>query len=168
MMDTHSEARLQLLYPPFADTVRQMHSTLLSEGIHIIAAQGLRTVAEQQAIWQQGRRPDGSYVDPIHHKGVVTNAQGGHSWHNFGLAVDCDVLNKDGSVDWNAQHPSWKRMEAVGVSLGLVSGANWVRIVDAPHFQVQGRFPVGAPTDEVRNIFANGGLEAVWAEVAKS
>ena len=141
-----------------------MHDMLLNEGITIIVAQGLRTVAEQQALWQKGRNPDGSYIDPIHHKGVVTNAQGGHSYHNYGLAADCDVENKDGSIDWNASHPAWRRMEAVGISLGLTSGANWVRIVDAPHFQITGRFPEGAPNDEVRAL-AQDDLQNLWDEI---
>lgn len=158
-MDSHSEARLQLLYPRLADAVRQMHDRLLDEGITIIVTQGLRTIAEQQALYEQGRSKPGK---------IVTNAPGGHSWHNFGLACDCAIENSDGSIDWNASHPAWKRMEAIGVSLGLTSGANWVRIVDAPHFQITGRFPIGAPTDEVRQLMTDSGIEAVWAEVEKS
>src|SRR5690348_1244502 len=149
-MDAHSEARLGLLYPRLADAVRKMHDMLLGEGITIIVVQGLRTIAEQQALYEQGRSTPGK---------IVTNATGGHSYHNYGLAADCAVKNPDGSIDWNASHPAWKRMEAVGVSLGLTSGANWVRIVDAPHFQITGRFPEGAPTDEVRKIMLDGGIE---------
>jgi peptidoglycan L-alanyl-D-glutamate endopeptidase CwlK len=167
-MNAHSQERLKLVYPRLSDAIYKLSTQLAVEGVYIIVAQGLRTISEQQALWQKGRNADGSYIDPIHHTGVVTNAQGGHSYHNLGLAVDCDVLNKDGSIDWNPEHPAWKRMEALGVSLGMVSGANWVRIVDAPHFQITGRFPEGAPTDEVRQIMKDGGMDAVWAEVEKS
>lgn len=164
-MNPHSEQRLAQVYPPLAGLIRQMAASL---AFSIIVAQGLRTVEYQQSLWQEGRNPDGSYIDPVHHKGVVTNADAGHSWHNFGLAVDCDVLNKDGSVDWNSSHPQWHDMEAAGVALGLTSGANWIRIVDAPHFQyTAGVFPEAAPNDEVRAIYKSGGLSAVWQELER-
>jgi len=167
-MNSVSVARLQLVAPQLADKIVQMDRILSSEGIQIVVAQGVRTWAEQDALWQKGRNPDGSFVDPVHHAGVVTNARGGHSWHNFGLAVDCDPDDptKEGfQIDWNAEHPQWKRMEAVGVSLGLTSGANWKRLADAPHFQITGRFPEGAPTDEVRELFQASGYQAVWDQV---
>lgn len=159
-LDPHSEARLQPLYPRLASTIRQLAMMLEQEGITICVVQGLRTIAEQQSLYEQGRSTPGR---------IVTNAPGGHSWHNFGLAVDCAIKNLDGSIDWDASHPAWHRMESVGVSLGLTSGANWVRIVDAPHFQITGRFPEGAPNDEARAIAASeSGLAALWAEVDKS
>ncbi len=163
-MNAHSEALLAKVNPVLAERIQAIASNLAAQGITIIVSQGLRTNEEQDALWQQGRNPDGSYIDPIHRKGVVTNAKGGQSWHCFGLAVDCDVLNKDGSVDWNSSHPQWKAMEAAGVKLGLVSGANWVRIVDAPHFQLTGRFPEAAPDTEVRELAKNG-LDALWNEI---
>jgi peptidoglycan LD-endopeptidase CwlK len=163
-----SQARLNLVYPRLSNKIYQLSTRYIMEGHNLTVAQGLRTVEQQHGIWLQGRNPDGSYIDPIHHKGVVTNADGGHSWHNYGLAVDCDPVEKDGSIDWNPDHPQWKLMERIGVSLGLTSGANWIRIVDAPHFQLTGRFPVGAPDDEVRELYKTGGLLAVWAAVEAS
>ena len=125
------------------------------QGETIAVVQGLRTVQQQDALYAQGRTTPGK---------EVTNAPGGYSWHNMGLAVDCAPLEGI-VVDWDANHPAWKQMEESGVSLGLTSGANWVRLVDAPHFQITGRFPEGAPDDEVRAIFDAGGLQAVWDEV---
>src|SRR5262249_39788251 len=108
-------------------------------------------------LYEQGRTTPGR---------IVTNAPGGHSWHNFGCAVDLYPFNPDGTIDWNSSHPQWKRMEEVGVSLGLTSGANWVRLVDAPHFQLTGRFPENAPDDEARMIYQDEGAQAFWNEVA--
>lgn len=164
MFNQHSLDRLDLVYPVLVDKIKELESKL---SFGIIVAEGLRSGDYQHTLWLKGRNPDGSYLDPVHHKGVVTNADTGHSWHEYGLAVDCDVLNKDGSIDWNANHPQWKEMERAGIVLGLISGSNWggepiVRFVDAPHFQITGRFPVNAPDDEVRQILAEGGLQAVW------
>jgi peptidoglycan LD-endopeptidase CwlK len=166
-MNASSQLRLAQVYPRLSAKIHELESILAVE-FPIIVSQGLRTVATQHGIWLQGRNPDGSYIDPIHHKGVVTNADGGHSWHNFGLAVDCDPLEKDGSIDWNSEHPQWKRMEEAGRSIGLTSGANWIRIQDAPHFQLTGRFPEGAPDNEVRLLYAQGGLQMVWDQVEAS
>jgi len=155
-MDATSEARLLNVIPELAAKVHTMADMLLQEGITIRVVQGLRTWAEQDALYAQGRTVPGN---------IVTNAPGGHSWHNLGCAVDCAPMNPDGTVDWNASHPQWKRMEEVGVSLGLTSGANWTRLVDAPHFQITGQFPEGAPNDEARQIYLDQGAEAFWAEV---
>ena len=153
MLDAHSETRLSQVYPVLADKIRKLYDMLLVEGITIVVVQGLRTIDEQNALFAQGRSTPGK---------IVTNARGGQSWHNYGCAVDCAIQNLDRSIDWNASHPSWKRMEEVGVSLGMTSGANWKRIVDAPHFQITGRFPEGAPDAEVQQLLQENGIQAVW------
>ncbi len=162
-MDAISEARLANIYPRLADKIRNMAVMLQGEGIEIRVVQGLRTWADQDALYAQGRTAPGK---------IVTNARGGFSFHNLGLAVDCapSQLGPDRpfTPDWNSGHANWKRMEAVGVSLGLDSGANWIRFVDAPHFQLVGSYSEGAPNDELRQIFKDGGITAVWAEVEKS
>jgi len=157
-MNSSSQQRLALVYPGLSDLIFQLSTLCLQEGFAITVMQGLRTVEEQDALYAQGRTTPGK---------IVTNAQGGHSWHNFGLAVDCAPVEPDGSIDWNAEHPQSKTMERLGVSIGLTSGANWIRIVDAPHFQLTGRFSENAPDDEVRQLYAAGGLQAVWDEVSK-
>lgn len=152
-MNATSEQRLSAVHPTLAAKIHQLAASLAAEGTTIIVVQGLRTVDEQDTLYEQGRTTPGN---------IVTNARGGYSWHNFGLAVDCAPLNADASVDWNAAHPQWKRMESAGQALGLTSGATFVRLVDAPHFQLTGQWPIGAPADEVRILYAGGGLQAVW------
>jgi peptidoglycan L-alanyl-D-glutamate endopeptidase CwlK len=154
-MNISSEAFLANINPSLADKIRQMAAVLAGRGITVIATAGVRTWAEQDTLYAQGRTTPGK---------IVTNAQGGYSWHNFGCAVDCAPEVIDGQIDWNASHPQWKLMEEVGVSLGLVSGANWLRLQDAPHFQLTGRFPV-SPDDEARQIFTDQGTQEFWNEV---
>src|ERR1700756_5065528 len=133
-LDPNSEIKLQRIMPWLADRIRQMADILIldPQPIKLIVSAGLRTWAEQDALWDRGR------VTPGH---IVTNAKGGQSWHNFGCAVDCEPEIKDGTIDWNSDHPQWKRMETVGVSVGLSSGAYWIRIVDAPYFQYVKPYP---------------------------
>jgi D-alanyl-D-alanine carboxypeptidase len=155
-MDKVSEIRLQDIYPRLADLTRQLAAELRAEGTYIRVVQGLRTSAVQDALYAQGRTEPGK---------IVTNARGGYSWHCMGLAIDCAPMLPDGSVDWNAGHPAWKRMETLGVALGLTSGATWIRIVDAPHFQLTGPWPAAAPTDVVRELLRQGGLAMVWRQL---
>lgn len=153
-MNSSSQDRLKLVWPTLADKIYQLSTALIKEGIYIAVVQGLRTVAEQDALYAHGRTAPGK---------IVTNARGGQSWHNFGLAVDCAPVSPDFSIDWNAEHPQWKRMEEVGVSLGLTSGARWAHMPDAPHFQLTGNWPEAEPPNQVQVLYASGGLEAVWA-----
>lgn len=151
-MDPTSERRLAEIHPALASKVREMHARLAAEGIDFRVTQGLRTYAEQTALYNQVPR--------------VTKARAGFSWHNFGLAVDVvadDITQAGFQCDWNVNHPAWKRIVAVGESLGLVAGAEFRAFPDWPHFQLTGRFPV-TPSGEVRQIYAKGGIAGVWKE----
>src|ERR1700692_426405 len=135
MMDPTSETRLQQVFPVLAERVRAMAEQLAGEGIDIRVVQGLRTWAEQTALYAQGRTTPGN---------IVTEARAGYSWHEFGLAVDIVPMNGPEPM-WN--NPDiWDRIIAAGEVLGLTSGKAWH---DVPHFQLTGKFPA-TPTDEVR------------------
>jgi len=156
-MDDLSEERLALVNPILADKVRILSNMLETERIIIRVVQGLRSWNEQQKLYEQGRTTPGK---------IVTQCPGGHSYHCFGMA--CDLAPNDPSKpiwtpDWNADHPSWKKIEAAAVSIGLVCGCAFRTFVDAPHAQMTGRFPVN-PDEEVRQLFKAGGMEAIWRE----
>ena len=152
-MNAISIARLDLVYPGLASRITKM-SQMLS--IDIEVTQGLRTWAEQEALYEQGRTTSGS---------IVTYARAGFSWHNFGLAVD--LVPEDvtpGQPDWSLASPTWSKLVSVAESLGLVSGSEWLGAEkDTPHVQLTGRFPA-TPTDEVRSIYMQrGSIDDVWA-----
>src|SRR5689334_1902015 len=94
-MDPISEARIKDVHPLLAEKIRTMAAMLEQEGIIIRVVQAFRTWAEQQALYEQGRSRAGK---------IVTNCPGGHSYHNFGLAVDC--VPSIGGVDQSYQ-PDW-------------------------------------------------------------
>lgn len=147
-MDTASETRLQEVHPELARRVRQL-ADLLSFPLRV--TQGLRTWAQQDSLYAQGRTDPGK---------VVTNAPAGHSMHNFGLAVDVVPLNPDGSADWNDKDAQWQEVLAKAPSCGLAEGAEWRTFPDMPHLYPQ-EVPAN-PTEEMRQTFADNGLEAVW------
>jgi peptidoglycan L-alanyl-D-glutamate endopeptidase CwlK len=153
MFNSHSIERLSEICPVLSNRIRRIDATLPSLSIQV--TQGLRTWAEQDALYAQGRTEPGS---------IVTHSRGGFSWHNFGLAADLvpeDII--PGQPDWNLSHPAWARMVSVAESIGLVSGAEWRgEDLDTPHVQVTGRFGV-SPDDSVRAIYQKGSYIAVWA-----
>jgi peptidoglycan L-alanyl-D-glutamate endopeptidase CwlK len=154
MFNQYSQDRLAQVCPILARRIQRLDALLPSLSIQV--TQGLRTFAEQDALYAQGRATPGA---------IVTHSPGGFSWHNYALAVD--LVPEDvtpGSPDWNLNNPSWARMVSGAKYLGLVSGADWHGAdLDTPHVQITGRFGV-VPDDEVREIFQRSGLAAVWAE----
>ena len=104
-----AEKKLVGVHPVVATKARQLIEQAYREGINVIITQGLRTIEEQNELYAQGRTKPGK---------IVTNAKGGYSYHNFGLAFDFAILKDDGSVSWNVDD-KWKRVGAIGKSLGL-------------------------------------------------
>jgi hypothetical protein len=85
--------------------------------------EGFRSIDRQNALYAQGRTTPGA---------IVTNAKGGESLHNYGVAVDY-VFRKEG---YNASDALWKKLGDVGKSYGFEWGGDWVGFVDRPHFQL--------------------------------
>jgi len=155
-MDQISEKRLKDLHPLLVRKIQQLVDILACETppINLRITQGFRSWAEQAQLYAQGRSEPGK---------VVTNAEPGHSWHQYGLAVDVVPLGLEGQPDWNIQHPVWQRIVAAGTSLGLVAGAEFRSFPDYPHFQLTGRLPV-SPDIEVRESFGQSGIPGIWKE----
>ena len=125
---THADKKLSGVHPVVADKARKLVRAAYSEGIHIIITQGLRTIEEQNRLYAQGRTKPGR---------IVTNARGGYSYHNFGLAFDfcvCDVIRGKLVPNWNLDQ-RWFRVGQLGRSLGLEWGGDWKSFKDYPHFQ---------------------------------
>lgn len=146
-MDAISEQRLSQVHPLLKQKVEAMQATL---AFPVRVVQGLRTFAEQNALFAQVPK--------------VTNAPGGYSMHNFGLAVDCVPslagFDETYQPDWDGKDAHYEAMVDAGIEQGLVSGAKWHSIVDYPHFQLGG-LPV-TPTDAMRGDLLSGGLPLVW------
>jgi|SRR5882724_3947085 len=142
MRHSKSEARIQLLHPAIRDTVKTLIEKA-EEGFPINLAVGvpqtLRTIDEQNALYAQGRTKPGS---------IVTNAKGGSSFHNYGLAFDFAILidtNSDGVYDetsWDIKKDNdkdgiadWLEVVKVFESAGFEWGGKWSSIKDYPHLQ---------------------------------
>jgi len=156
-VDNVSEANLGGVHPELARRVRRLADKCEANGIAIRVTQGLRTWGAQDALYAQGRTAPGK---------IVTNAPGGHSMHNFGLAVDI-VPAAEGFPsfvpDWNAMDLRWKNVLALAKTCGLAEGAEWRTFPDMPHLYLE-ECPAN-PDDNLRYAFREGGLEAVWREL---
>ena len=90
MRHKKSEERVKLLHPKVRDEVKSLIEKVelgLPQHIAVAVPQGLRTIDEQNALYAQGRTKAGP---------IVTNAKGGSSYHNYGLAFDfCIVVDTD-------------------------------------------------------------------------
>jgi peptidoglycan L-alanyl-D-glutamate endopeptidase CwlK len=148
--------KLSLVHPaargPRASALREVERRRLRVHRHA----GLRTWEEQNALYAKGRTTPG----PDRHQ----SACGGHSQHNFGLAVDVTLIEK-GALDWNLSHPGWKRMLELAPSCALAEGAEWRTFPDNPHL-----YPVEIPAtcEVLREKYAMGGMRGVWAGSSRS
>lgn len=160
-MEPISELNLKFVHPWLAHCAREMNERLSAQSIPIRVVQGLRTWNDQQRDWLKGRDKDGNVTDK---KLIVTDAPPGHSWHQFGLAIDVCPIMFLHLKTWGVGKPEWDNVVSVGEGLGLVSGSRWTHpLKDWPHFQLTGKLPV-SPDDEVRSLFKQpgGGTLAVW------
>lgn len=133
MRDTVSIPRVQLLHPKVRAEVVVIIDYLESAwpaNTKIRIVQGLRTIEEQNALYAKGRTTPGP---------KVTNARGGKSYHNYGLAIDY-VIMVGGALDWN--HPLNKEVIAAFKSKGWKWGGEFKSIVDKPHFEKSFGFTV--------------------------
>jgi hypothetical protein len=65
-----------------------------------------------------------------------------------------------GGVDWNTEHPNWKRIVFAAPTVGLKSGTTFRTFPDWPHLQPDEL--TASPSDDDRLDFQNGGIIALW------
>jgi len=124
-VDPRSEKAIATLQPEVRPYARALVLRAASAGITIKVISGLRTYDEQNALYAQGRSKPGR---------VVTNARGGYSNHNFGIAFDIGIFEGSKYIPESSRY---KAIGAMGVALGLEWGGNWTSIKDEPHFQLR-------------------------------
>lgn len=115
MRDKVTIDRVAKLHPKVRDEAKKAIDAAeagFPPNMAIRVVQGLRTIAEQNALYAKGRTTPGP---------KVTNAKGGASYHNYGLAADFAIVydkngdgifeelswdtvkdfDKDGKADWS-------------------------------------------------------------------
>ena len=123
-IDARSAKNIATLHRELQPLATKLIELAKELGINAKVIAGLRTYAEQEALYAQGRTKPGK---------VVTKARGGHSIHNFGLAFDVGVFSDDDKT-YHGESPSYRTLGEIGEGLGLAWGGRW-KFVDEPHFE---------------------------------
>lgn len=142
MRDKISEDRVLKLHPRIRTEVKELiekAETQFPPKIAIRIVQGYRTIQEQNDLYAIGRTKPGK---------KVTNAKGGSSFHNYGLAIDFALMyDKDGNGTWetlswdtradfdNDKSIDWLEVVKIFEAAGYQWGGKFSTITDMPHLQ---------------------------------
>lgn len=119
--------KIEDLHPHVAKLCRQFVSACKVQGVDVLITSTLRDYECQDALYAQGRTKPGKRV---------TNARGGYSFHNFGLAFDF-VPIVAGKARWN-DTATFRRCGLIAESLGLEWAGRWVTFRELAHCQWTG------------------------------
>lgn len=135
-MDTPTKQRIAKLHPSVREEVTRIIAqcdNALTGKAKVRITQGLRTNAEQDIMYAQGRTTQGK---------KITNAKGGQSIHNYGLAVDICLIIEGKTASWdtkkdwdNDQVADWYECVKIFALHGWEWGGNWKTFKDMPHFE---------------------------------
>lgn len=153
-LDTPSRERLKLVYLDFAQHVMNVYSYMYdTHNLTMRVTESLRTFEEEDALYAKGRTEPGR---------IVTNARGGFSYHNFGLAVDSCFLGNDPYLTKDPKGDFfWNEFGARCQLEGLVWGGNFSKLRDTPHCEMS----YGHSLSELRAMYNDGGLRHVWEQI---
>ena len=133
-VDKHTVKRIDTAHPVLRSELHQIYNDILDEGIGVRFTSVFRSFHEQEKLYNLGRGRSS--------KRKVTNAKGGQSYHNYGLAIDFCLLTDNGrSVSWDRSKDlnkdgkkDWQQVVDIFKSYGWEWGGDW-RFKDYPHFQ---------------------------------
>ena len=124
--------RIELLHPHIREDVKNWYLEInrkLPKGVRLRFTHTYRSIEEQNKLYNQ--------------KPKVTNAKGGQSIHNYGLAFDIVILfDKDNNGTFETASfkvdKYWLQVANFFKSKGFVWGGDWKTFKDYPHFEVKG------------------------------
>lgn len=144
MVDQKTLERIKLLHPKVRAEVEDLYLNKIVPALSGRAmcrfAYTLRTFAEQDALYAQGRTK--LFDSAGNRLGIVTKAKGGQSIHNFGLALDIVLLLDNKTASWDTVHDfdkdgksDWMEVINIFKAAGWTWGGDWKSIKDAPHVE---------------------------------
>ena len=152
-MDKVSQDRIDQLHPSIrldvSNLIEKINTKVLTGRAKVRIAQGLRTFAEQDALYAQGRTKPGK---------KVTNAKGGQSIHNYGLAVDIVLILDGKTASWDEksdfdkdQQSDWMEVVTEFKRAGFSWGGDWRTFKDMPHFEKTSGLSLKQIQDKYKN-----------------
>ena len=122
------------LNPIVKERMNQLVQQSAKKGIVVVITDGFRSTADQDRLYERGRTASGN---------IVTNAKGGESYHNYGLAIDFALKPPSGNIIWDMQYDGnkngksdWNEVVELAKDLGFEWGGDWAQFKDYPHLQM--------------------------------
>jgi peptidoglycan L-alanyl-D-glutamate endopeptidase CwlK len=143
-----SENRIATAHPSERENMLACYEEMVREtpaNVHPYVDQVFITIEESNALYQKGRNAEGLIVNP---SAVVSNAKGGESWHNYGLAWDLHIIRNGVSI-WFDSTPEgaakasndadYASIIKIAEKYGYTWGGNFTvgTFRDVPHFENQ-------------------------------
>jgi peptidoglycan L-alanyl-D-glutamate endopeptidase CwlK len=150
-MDKITLDRIKTIHPILRSELEKDYiecNNLLPKGVRLRFAYVYRSVNEQNILFAQ--RPK------------VTNARGGQSIHNYGMAFDIVILkDKDNNGTFETASfdidEHWMKVVKFFKAKGWTWGGDWKSFKDAPHFEKT--FGHTWRTLQIREMFIDNGLK---------
>ncbi len=127
-----TDSRLTGVHPHLISAVYKILDIMHAAGHPMIVTDGVRTEAQQRALYAKGRTAPGAIV--THADGVDKKSNHQPDDDGYGHAVDCCFL-VEGHASWDESNP-WKLYGVVAQTLGLNWGGAWTGFVDRPHIEL--------------------------------
>lgn len=143
--DARSESCILTLNIKAQELARQTLGAIRKSGIDARIISGTRSYRQQDALFRKGR---------FGNRGRrVTNARGGQSNHNFGIAWDIGIFDVRGK--YLAQSPLYRKAGQIvhaSMSKTVEWGGEWTSFRDVSHYQLR----TGLTLAEIRRRFESG------------
>lgn len=140
--DARSERHILGLVLAAQEQARLFLQRVHGHGFDVRIISGTRTWAEQNSLFRQGR-----FGNP---GPIVTNARGGRSRHNFGIAWDIGVFTAE--AGYSLRVADYAEVAKRGLSAALEWGGHWTRFPDPPHYELA----LGLDIARLRQRFERG------------
>ncbi|WP_237389773.1 M15 family metallopeptidase [Bacillus sp. USDA818B3_A] len=122
------------LNPIVKERSNQLIQQAAKKGIVVVITDSFRSAEDQDKLYAQGRTTEGT---------IVTNAKGGESFHNYGLAIDFALETPSGDVVWDRGYDrngngkaDWAEVVQMAKALGFEWGGDWTGFKDYPHLEM--------------------------------
>jgi peptidoglycan L-alanyl-D-glutamate endopeptidase CwlK len=145
--DSASESNIITLIPKAQIEARKFLKIAKGTDKDIRILSGTRTYAQQDELYGHGRNGN---PNPI-----ITNARGGQSNHNFGIAWDIGLFDGNGNyISNDSGYISFSAVVLLAMST-IEWGGNWIHFKDYPHYQLK---PVSENETVIRHLFEEGAV----------
>ena len=134
-LDPHRLVRLRGCHPELKARVQALIAALEDRGLDIVLTQGVRSVAQQQALYAQGRYKPGKIVTNCDGLVKVSNHQPKED--GYGYAVDVAWRTERGDITWEGP---WETLGMMAEAYGLQWGGRWASFPDRPHLELSPSF----------------------------